>query len=201
MKKVLSLLLLSFIAIPALAQEETLVAGDLESGGFGGPVIKVGSFNGKTGILVGGRGGWIINHTFIIGLGGYGLTNRVLANSTGPLGERYMNLGYGGLELEYIPESNKLVHLSFMALIGAGGVTYRNNDWEDWHWPDDDSRYRADAFFIAEPQVNATLNITSWFRMSGGVSYRFVEGLESNISTNKDLSGLSGGLTFRFGKF
>lgn len=159
MKKVLCFLLLSFIAIPALAQEETLVAGELESGGFGGSVIKVGSFNGKTGILVGGRGGWIINHTF------------------------------------------KFVHLSFMALIGAGGVTYRNNDCEDWHWPDDNSRYRADAFFIAEPQVNATLNITTWFRMSGGLSYRFVEGLESNISTNKDLSGLSGGLTFRFGKF
>jgi len=201
MKFFMVCLMLFMITIPAVAQEETLVAGDLESGGFGGPVIKLGSFNGETGVLVGGRGGWIINHTFIIGFGGYGLTNRVLANSTGPLGERYMNLGYGGLELEYIPESNKLVHYSFMLLLGAGGVSFRNNDWEDWHWPDDNSHYKADAFFIAEPQVNATLNITKWFRMSGGLSYRFVEGLESTISTNKNLSGISGGLTFRFGKF
>lgn len=201
MKKVLFLLLLSFIAIPTLAQEETLIEGDIESGGFGGPVVKFGSFNGETGVLVGGRGGWIINHKFVIGIGGYGLANKVRANSTGPLGEQYMNFGYGGLELEYIPESNQLTHLSFMLHIGAGGITYRNNDWEDWHWPDDNSRYRADAFFIAEPQVNATLNITTWFRISGGIAYRFISGLESTISTNKNLSGLSGALTFRFGKF
>jgi hypothetical protein len=193
MKTFALLAILLLIALPVLAQEETLVKGEIESGGFGGPVVKFGTFNGETGVLVGGRGGWIINHSFILGGGGYGLTNNVRAKTLGPNGERYINFGYGGLELEYIPQSDKLVHLSFMVLIGAGGVGWR--DEEFGHNSEDD------AVFIVEPAVHATLNVTSSFRISAGASFRVITGVSSNVSSNASLSGPSAVLTFRFGKF
>jgi hypothetical protein len=60
------------------AQEQTLVGnGEISNGGFGGPVIKYTQIKNEPAILVGGRGGWIINHTFVIGGGGYGLANQI----------------------------------------------------------------------------------------------------------------------------
>lgn len=189
-------LLLSIGIISAFAQEETLISGPIESGGFGGPVLKVGSFNGEAAILVGGRGGWIINHSFIIGGGGYGLANNVKAKVLGPYGERYLNFGYGGLELEYVSNPDRLINYSFQTLIGAGGLGWRD---EDIHTGMSNSD--SDTFFIVEPGINATLNVTPYFRISGGVSYRYVSGVQSPASSNADLSGPSGVLTFRFGKF
>jgi hypothetical protein len=189
-------LLLCIGMLSAFAQEETLISGSIENGGFGGPVLKIGSFNGEAAILVGGRGGWIINHSFIIGGGGYGLVNNVKAKVLGPYGERYLNFGYGGLELEYVSQSDRLIHFSFQTLIGAGGLSWRDKDVRVGM-----SNSNNDTFFIVEPGVNATLNVTAYFRISCGVSYRFISGLQSPASSSSDLSGPSGVLTFRFGKF
>ena len=189
------LVLLFLVASSAIAQEETLVSGNIESGGFGGPVLKVGSFNGQTGLVVGGRGGWIINHSFIIGGGGYGLVNNVRANTFGPNGERYLDFGYGGLELEYVPDSPKLIHYSIMTLIGAGGVSWRDNEVHTGF------NIESNTFFIVEPGINVTLNVTDFFRISGGVSYRIVSGTNSSAASDSDVSGPLGVITFHFGKF
>jgi hypothetical protein len=68
MKKFVFLLVIVF-TLPVLAQEATLINGEIESGGFGGPVLKVTSINGENAVLVGGRGGWIINHSFVLAAG------------------------------------------------------------------------------------------------------------------------------------
>jgi len=195
MKTFLLLLCLCLLSLPVLAQEETLISGDIESGGFGGPVIKYGSVNGEGGILVGDRGGWIINHTFIVGGGGYGLTNNVKAKIPAPSGHKFLNFGYGGLELEYIARSDKLTHFSVMALIGAGGVSWRN---ESGGMVGSDNE---DSFFVFEPAAQVNLNVTKNFRISGGVSYRYVSGVNLPASTNADLSGPTAVVTFRFGTF
>ena len=195
MKQLTVVLLLCLVTFPLLAQEETLIGGEIENGGFGGPVVKLGSINGETGIFVGGRGGWIINHTFIVGGGGYGLANNVKAKVLGPYSERYLNFGYGGLELEYIAQSDRLIHFSVMTLIGAGGLGWRDESIRGGMNSD------GDAFFILEPAAQVNLNVTKYFRLSAGVSYRYVSGVDSPAATNADLSGPSGVLTFRFGKF
>lgn len=187
-------ILLSVGIFSAFAQEETLINGSIENGGFGGPVLKIGSFNGEAAILVGGRGGWIVNHSFIIGGGGYGLANDVKAKVAGPYGERFLNFGYGGVELEYISEPNRLINFSVQTLIGGGGLGWRD---ENGGMRNSDS----DSFFIVEPGVNVTVNVTTYFRFSGGISYRFISGVQSPASSNPDLSGPSGVVTFRFGKF
>jgi hypothetical protein len=194
MKKMAVLLVIVF-TFSAFAQEATLINGEIESGGFGGPVLKVTSINGENAVMVGGRGGWIINHTFVLGGGGYGLVTEVNAKTTDSL-RQYIQLGYGGLEIEYITASDDLLHLSIGLLVGGGGVGYRhedNNDLFDSH--------KNNSFFVLEPNINANLNVTHSFRIAAGVSYRYISGLKSIVSTNADLSGPSAVLTFEFGKF
>jgi len=62
-------------------------------------------------------------------------------------------------------------------------------------------RDRTDGFFVVEPGANLDFNITHSFRLSLGGSYRWVKGVRSAASTNKELSGPSAMVTFRFGKF
>lgn len=194
---------LIFTISGSYAQEQTLLGrGEISHGGFGGPVIKYVQVKGEPGILVGGRGGWIINHSFVLGGGGYGLVNDIKAdeirtNFIDPFYDRYINFGYGGVELEYIVQSDQLVHLSVYTLIGAGAVSYRDRNWNDfgdWNSP-------TDAFFVFEPAVNAELNIISFMRISAGLSYRFISGATLDSISNSDLDGPSAVLTFKFGKF
>jgi hypothetical protein len=189
-------LLLVLLTLPVFAQEQTLIGvEDIENGIFGGPAIKVTKINGETAVLVGGRGGWIINHTFIIGGSGYGLVTNVIANNP-TIDRKFIEVGYGGLDLEYIASSNKLVHLSIELLIGGGGIGFKDNS------DDIFSNHNAkESFFVLEPSVHVNLNVTHFFRIAGGVSYRYINGLESSLSTNADLSGPSGVLTLKFGKF
>jgi len=187
--------ILFMIVMPAMAKEQTLISGDIKSGGFGGPVLKATVFNDELGLLVGGRGGWIINHAFVIGGGGYGLTTNIDA----PVTDYYLNVGYGGPIVEYIILSDSLVHLSVNALIGAGGVGYRYRDWDsDW-----DRRYsdNADEFFVAEPGVDLMLNVTPVFRLGMGISYRYIYGVDLKGLGDSDMSGVSATFTFKFGKF
>lgn len=190
MKKI-GLLMIVLISAAAWAQEETLISGKIESGGFGGPVVKMTQFIDKSGVLVGGRGGWIINHTFVVGGGGYGLVNEITAPN-----DSLLSIGYGGLELEYIHRSNKILHFTFQTLIGGGGVEYR-----DKRNKDAQNSIANDEFFVIEPGLNVNLNVSKNFRIGLGGSYRYVTGVSLRGLENSDLSGPTALLTFKFGRF
>ena len=166
------------------AQEKTLLGGGLESGGFGAPVVKFSDVGGDFAVFAGGRGGWIINHTLVLGGGGYGVAN-ALGDFDFPF-ERGIEFGYGGFEVEYINRSDELVHFSICTLIGAGGATYLFD--------------RTDTVFVLEPAANLMLNVTSFFRIGAGGGYRFVTAADLDL-TNSDLSAPFGVLTFKFGSF
>lgn len=182
----LSLLLVAVLAVPALAQEKTLIGDlkDVEHGGFGGPVVRFTQIGGEFGVLSGGRGGWIVDHKYGLGGGGFGLANNIKAI---PADEK-LEMGYGGLILEYVFASDALVHLTGELLIGAGGLTTQFG-------ADDD------AFFVAEPGANLMLNVTKFFRFGVGVSYRYIQGADFGGLDSGDLTGLAWGLTFKFGAF
>ncbi len=199
MKTLIQLTVLSlFLCFQIFAQEQTLVGnGEMSNGGFGGPVIKYTQIKNEPAVLVGGRGGWIINHTFIIGGGGYGLANQIESDYITDYSKPYIDFGYGGFELEYIIQSDQLVHFSIYTLIGAGGVNYRadsHNSWEDWN-------YSSDEFFVLEPALNVEVNIASFFRINAGASYRYISGVNYDNLKNEDFSGFSGVLTLKFGSF
>lgn len=191
-----------FCLIPntALAQESgSVINGSVSHGGFGAPVVKFSSINNDFGLFVGGRGGWIINfrpdHAFVLGGGGYGLSTDVEVDDLMRLGEPvYLTLGYGGVELEYVNRTRELVHFSVYTLIGGGGADYRNKgqNFEDRN---------GDSFFVMEPGASALLNVADFFRIGGGVSYRFTNGINLDGVSDLDVSGASAVLTFKFGSF
>jgi hypothetical protein len=194
MKYALFLLLVIF-TLPSFAQEQTLINGDIESGGFGGPAVIITSINGETAALVGGRGGWIINHTFVLGGAGYGLVTNVNAKNTDSV-HQFIEIAYGGLDLEYIASSNSLVHFSLELLIGGGTIGFKDENDNGF-----DNHRTMKEYFVLEPTAHVNLNVTEFFRIACGVSYRYVNGLHSPLSTNADLSGPSAVLTLKFGKF
>lgn len=204
MKHRIILALLVVLAARAFSQdEETLLTGQLTHGGFGGPVVKFTRLSDEFGVLVGGRGGWIINHCFIIGGGGYGLVNSIPGPDGIPLMvEPVLTMGYGGFEMEYLRHSGKLIHSTVQLLIGGGGVGYHELRDEDWNFDNDvNGNPNWDSYFIIEPGIGLELNVTSFFRIDAGASYRFVSGVEKNGLTNGEIGGPSAVLTFKFGKF
>jgi len=198
MKKTLVVFLLLCFAGFVTAQQETLFSERIHSGGFGGPVVKFSQINDELGVFVGGRGGWIINHSFAFGGGGYGLITEILAPA--PADSLSLGLGYGGLELEYINKSDKLLHFTIQTLIGAGGISCSKGDEND-DGDDDDENRSYEAFFIVEPAFNLIVNVSPRFRIGFGVSYRFVSNFANNVFNESEIGGLSGVLTFKFGRF
>ncbi len=200
------ILVLACLALAALPQQEaaaqetqTLFSGDVSHGGFGGPVIRFGSIDGEGAVWVGGRGGWIINfsnqHSISLGGGGYGLvTEHRLPQPIDPERKELAGIGYGGLEIEYTNQTYRLVHLTASTLIGAGGITVRDQNLD--HFDDD-----ANAFFVFEPGLHAELNVASFFRVAGGLSYRFTSGIDYGGFRDSDFSGVNAVLTFKFGSF
>jgi hypothetical protein len=179
----------------ALSAQEAPSEGDRRHGGFGAPVVKFTEIDSRFGVLVGGRGGWIIDGSIVIGGGGYALANGTnfehVTNGAGDPGG--IEMGYGGLELGYVLRPDERVHLSLGLLIGGGGLAWEEDS------PGDD---RADdAFFVAEPEVDAVVNVTRSFRVGVGVSYRLARGVELLDLRDGDVSGLAAVLAFNFGGF
>jgi hypothetical protein len=177
----------------AVAEQKTLIGdlGEVEHGGFGGPVVRLTSINGEFGVLTGGRGGWIVNHRFVLGGGGYGLASTIKAAEVGAPtagGTDKLEMGYGGPIVEYIIASDRLLHLSVEALVGGGGLTTTEGG-------------SSDEFFVAEAGINAMVNVTEFFRMGAGGSYRYIAGADFYDLNSSDLSGGSIVLTFKFGSF
>ena len=197
-----------FIAATPLAAEETLFSGNITNGGFGGPRIKYSSVGNSQGVFVGGRGGWIINHQFVIGGGGYGLATTIDAPSEAYDLPRFKDaniidglelaFGYGGLELEYIHAWERLIHLSVSALIGGGGVDYTEDNSED---TSQDTNGTGDSLFVFEPSVHAEINVTKWMRLNAGVSYLLVKGVDLAGLSDSDLSGGGISMILKFGSF
>lgn len=194
MKKYAIIIAFVLLITPLMAQEETLVGEGFHSGGYGGPVWKAGWVNGKLGMFSGGRGGWIINHTIALGGGGYSLIMDVEYDGASIGGKPlYLNLQYGGFMIEYIHHSDRLMHWTVDLLLGSGGVKLREHDPTE--------AIDSEGFFIAEPGFNLDFNIATWFRIGLGVSYRLVFGVDMEGVEDADISGPSGGIFLKFGRF
>lgn len=167
-------------------------------------MISFSDVNGDVGVWIGGRGGWIINlsndNSISLGGGGFGLVTEhkvpdpAFDEVVDPDTEFYALNGYGGFIMEYTNRSYQLVHPTISALIGGGGLMVRDQDF-------DEIDSTPDQYFVFEPGANLEVNITDFFRLAVGVSYRLTSGISSAGYDNSDFSGINGMLTFKFGKF
>jgi len=195
MKYLVFTLLIALLAMPANAQESVLIEGDIESGGYGALHTSVGNVNGQTGVFIGGQGAWIINHRIGLGGKGYGLVNTVEVDNMENI---KLDFGCGGVLLEYIIASDKLIHCNVNSMIGGGGVKYAVIDYQESHT---DIDYSEDSFFVFEPGVDLILNVNHYFRIGVGATYRVVSGVNYGTLSNSDFSGVAGHLVLKFGSF
>jgi len=182
------------ISTAAPDQPETLFSSEVSHGGYGAPRFVYGRVAGQDAALVGGEGGWIINHSFIIGAAGYGLaTQQAMPGALGTTDD--LEFGYGGGMIGYTLFPEKLIHGTLTLLAGAGGVGSRSRTNMGM------SSNVADAVFVLEPTATLELNMVQFMRAGLAVSYRYVTGVDAAGLSNKDFTGFTGSFVMKFGKF
>ena len=218
MKRLNIILVLMALSFSAFAQEKEVEKeveksefktifgnkdGSRHNGGYGGISTGYSQIGGRDAILIGGHGAYLINGKFGIGISGTGfMTDKTYDQD---LGANFILAGgYGGLRLEYIINPDSPVNVSIPVVIGGGGISYTrtNNDFSYYNSLDEE------AFFLFEPGIEIQLNVVKFMRMSFGASYRFSSEVASDyldnvvdLIPNDPISGFTGTISFKFGKF
>jgi hypothetical protein len=206
-KAILSTIVILLFAIDGKAQDkqedmQTLFGKGITTiGGYGGPRVAYSNFNGKETWLVGGRGGVILNRSFVIGGAGYGIVNSPIFNISEEVPVAYLEGGYGGLLLEYIVKPMKLVHLSFPLVIGGGNLMYSDTPMSmEGHDFNQRVLYNTN-FFVIEPGAEIELNVVRFMRIAVGVSYRYAHNLNLPNTPRSAFNSFSGTFALKFGRF
>jgi len=176
------------VAGTAVAEErEAVLTGKVEHGGFVGPEARITNLNGGTNVLMGGKGAWLIDHTYYLGVGGFGSVRDVK--------DTQLNLGYGGVLLGILREPSKKFHYYGEVLVGAGSLNEPGNDMHEG------VVHRSDSLFVVEPAIGGSINLTEFATFNAGLSYRVIEGTNNATISNSDVSGLALQVNVMFRKF
>lgn len=191
---------------------------DRANGGWGAPTVHYTSIMGQDALLVGARGGWLIDHRLTLGFAGHGLVTNVTnpafdgqlySRGDSLFRESQFRMGYGGFLIEPIIAPFSPVHVSLPILIGAGGATYQTYrpNYRPTSGPDgrdedysDDVMY-AQAFFVMEAGVDLEVNLVPLVRLGLGASYRYTSDLHMPATPKDALHGWNFGLSVKVGRF
>lgn len=191
MKKLLFALILTLTVNLIFAQHETLFNNARVVGAFGGTITEFGLSNDLQ-TSYGGGGGLVIGGAFI---GAYGLGSVNLGDILDGKDIDNIELGHGGFWLGYTYQPYKVLHLFSSAKIGWGAVNIETDNFDPFDG-------KNDQVFVLTPELGLEVNIFKWFRVAGGVGYRWVNGTDGeDIYKDEDFSGLVTNLTLRFGWF
>lgn len=180
---------------------QTLLGRDRAGGGYASFTTGYSNIDGKHAVLFGGRFSWIASHSIGIGLGATGFINEFHYEPSLDK-DVFLTGGYGGIFIEPILLPRFPVHLSFPILIGAGGISYISKDME----VNDNLVEDSNVFILIEPSAELELNLTKFFRIAFGASYRmpsqFDVGLPGTYSIDvESLKTVSYTVTLKLGKF
>jgi hypothetical protein len=156
------------------------------------PEAKLTKVDGRSAMLAGASGGWMIDNTLLIGAGGYWLTN----NSNG------RRLAYGGAVVEWLQGADRRFGFAARGLVGGGTATLSDNVAYVRFSPDRRAtpttvQVRVERnLFIAEPQADLLVNLSRRIRLDWSVGYRLV-GAEGNF--DRRLRGVTGSVGLQIG--
>lgn len=191
----------------------TLFGDDISHGGYGALSFGYTQVAGRNAMTSGIKGAWIINHGIGLGFAGTGyfteiesgvLPNEALSAYTG---------GHGGLLIEPILFGKNPIHVSIPLIIGGGAVVYGSDlIFNEDFVPEYPSYYQSffDYYFLFEPGIEIEFNLTHFFRLAVGVSYRLTSDVhlskEYDYTTYEilkadDLRNFDVHIVFKFGKF
>lgn len=209
-RTLIAALIVCLVPLVAAAQSGGFTQGPMtveriHSGVLVAPDFKVTEVDRKTSELVGGYAGWLTDDRFFVGGAGYWMANQ----------SRDREMAYGGVLVQWLMRTNARIGFSAKGLVGGGQATL--SDDYSIRLPDgrtvsalgridaDDlargtivnSRFRfREAFFVAEPEGNVLLRLTSHLRLTGGIGYRFTT---SEGRDGKRLRGAAGSVGLQIG--
>ena len=180
---------------------KTILGRNKAGGGYGSFTMGYSVIDYQHAVLIGGRLAWVASHYVGIGFGGTGFINEYHYEPSIDK-EVFVTGGYGGLYIEPILFPRLPLHFSFPTLFGAGGISYITKDQDINNSFIEDS----EAFLLIEPAAEVELNLTRFFRLALGATYRFptsfrVGTIDSQVVDAGSLKGLSYTITLKFGKF
>ena len=180
----------------------TLAGNHGHSGGYGAIFFKGTQFKDQTLLISGLRGAWVVNRSFGIGIDLNGIIPTAKYAGVDPEGIKQAVLvgGYGGMLLEPILWSNKIVHLTFPMSIGAGWLGFLE-DWENNDYYHNSEIYDEDVFWYFEPGINVEVNVARFFRAGVGISKRFTQDLQMMNTSSNAFDQLNYGINLKFGGF
>ncbi len=172
---------------------------------FGAVDLKIGDLKDERGLLVGAYGGFIINRRYLFGVAGYGLVTNIEFEGRvpGQTDPKQLNLygGYGGILIGVTIAPKELIHISFPVVLGAGSLEVVDKDFFVNNPADSEFTVENSVFFVAEPGIQIEFNITKYFRLGAGATYRYISGTELQNVRDEDVSGTTAIISFRFGRF
>ena len=166
---------------------------DAEFGGFGGPEFKFTEVADQPGMVLGGRGGVLIDGVLTIGGGGYGLINSPKPGTTIGGEAAKLGLGYGGVFFEITMLPDSIVHPTIGSMFAGGGASYQ--------FESRDQDELTTSIFVIDNFASAELNLTEFSRLQLGIDYRAVFGVDLQNLDNADLSGPGAHVMLKFGAF
>lgn len=191
--------------------------------GFGGLIMEFSGVDNQFAYSMGGQGAVLFNQSFFIGFYGQGLVNLPKYSFPEPHGGSNEDMStmffHGGFYTGFVFTPNKPFHLGISSKFGWGGISLYNNYYNYNYYPPGGyypyNDYGVDMVFVITPQVEAEMNITNWFKLTMGLGYRFVTGVDAtfesfDISGNvidvaffesNDFNNLTFALGFNFGWF
>lgn len=173
--------------------------------GFGGADLKISDFKGERGLLVGAYGGLVINRRYLFGLAGYGLVTDIEFEGTLPGRDttKTLNLygGYGGVLIGASIAPKELIHISIPILLGAGAFEVEDESFFNSNLSEPEFVVENSVFFVVEPGIEIEFNVSNHFRLGFGATYRYITGSDLLNVSDEEVTGATGMISFRFGRF
>jgi hypothetical protein len=182
-------------AAPAVDEPQT-VSGGLRSGPtrisgwFVAPTFTTSSFDGSLAYSPGIRGGIYLNRRIAVGVAANAVANDDSYYRDTPL----RNVGsYGGLLLQYVVQSNRLLHATVESTLGSGRWCVEISEERDG--------CMGRNFLVFEPVANLELNVSRHVRLATGVGYRFAVAGSGPGPDSDGMSSLVARTSLIFGSF
>ncbi len=197
MRKIAILTTLLLVAATSSAQEQTPQPVKKARSYFGAPVIKYTVISKQAAVMAGGRGGWNLNPSLVVGFGAYGTMRGVdlrvptVPGASGPLDIKFETFG---LELEYSPHPAARTRLTLGSFFGGGASHYVRNGTTEQHG-------ETDFMLVLEPAVGVQQRVTDWLHLNLALAYRLVGGAEQPGMEARDLNGPVASLAVKLGRF
>lgn len=165
--------------------------------------------NDATGLLIGGGLYAVLDPHVRLGLMAATLVTDVPGKGMTPASQRNLTFSYGGLYGEYVIAPEDPVHCSVYALLGGGGLLYHGSISQP---PPGVAKTggigvdlyidrETDGFVIAEPGLGIETGVAENLRISAGLGYRFVKGVQTDGVSDATVGGPVGTLSLRLGVF